>query len=166
MIGFWDFQLTGATPLLLSFVVRPNGRCDQASMFHRTAVLSSFDAYLASEHLGVAIRPADFECRNETLLRFPYAVMLELSFAELDYANRWCWQRFGSPHGECIDTQSEYPTCNILSSHCHPGTWANEWYAKTEYNHGFNEWYFSASSQYEQFLAFVPQINWGEHFPK
>lgn len=146
--------------------VGKDGHSDQETMTHQTAVLSSFNAYLASEHPGVDIRSPDFEWRNETLVKFPYAVMLELSFAELDYANRWCWQQFGPPHGECADTQSEYPTCNISTSHCHSGTWAHEWFAKTEYNFGFNEWYFSASSQYEKFLALVPQINWGEHFPK
>lgn len=132
----------------------------------RTVVLSSFDAYLDSEYPDEGYGPADFQDRNEILARFPYPVMLELSFAELDYANRWCWQQFGSPQGECFNRQSEYPTCNIQTDHCHAGNWAHEWLVKTGYNFGFNEWYFSSIAQSQQFLEFVPFINWGENFPK
>lgn len=135
-------------------------------MTYQTVVLSSFEAYLSSEYRGAAYRSSDFECRNETLSHFPYPVMLELSFGELDYANRWCWRRFGSPRGECFNTQSDYPMCSIQTPHCHSGTWVHEWFEKTEYNFGFNEWYFSSTSQMQQFLDFVPLINWGEHLPK
>ena len=135
-------------------------------MTYRTVIVSSFDAYLTSECPGEADLSADLQWRREMLSRFAYPVMLELSFAELDYANRWCWQRFGSPRGECFNTQSEYPTCEIQTPHCHSGSWAHEWFVKTEYNSGFNEWYFSSISQLEQFLDFVPLINWGEHFPR
>lgn len=134
-------------------------------MTYRTVVLSSFEAYLASEYPGESHPPTEFESRNEILSRFPYPVMLQLSFAELDFANRWCWHQFGPPRGECFDTQSEYPTCNIPTPHGHSGIWAHEWLVKTEYNFGFNEWYFSSSDQMEQFLAFVPLINWGDKYP-
>ena len=135
-------------------------------MTYQTAILSSFEAYLTSECLGEADRIDNFEFRNKLLSHFPYAVMLALSFAELDFANRWCWQQFGSPRGECFDTQSEYPMCDIQMPHCHSGTWAHEWFLKTEYNFGFNEWYFTSASQLQQFLDFVPHLSWGEHYPK
>ena len=80
-------------------------------MKYRTVALSCFEAYLASEYSGEAYPHSDFESRNEMLARFPYPVMLQVSFAELDYSNRWCWHQFGSPRGECHDTQSDYPTC-------------------------------------------------------
>lgn len=135
-------------------------------MTFRTVVLSSFDDYLAyGQHSGTQDTSA-FQSRIDLLANFPNAVMLQLSFAELDYANRWCWQHFGPPHRECVDAQSEYVTCHISSSHCHLGTWTHEWYEKTDYNFGFNEWYFSMHTQYEKFQAFIPMINWGERFPR
>lgn len=130
-------------------------------MTYQTVVLSSFEAYLASEN-----ESPDDEERDNRLSRFPYSVMLQVAFAELDFANRWCWQRFGPAHGECHQCQSEYPACTVALPHCHTGVWTHCWFAKTEYNFGFNEWYFSDESHYQLFLASVPSINWGEKFPK
>ncbi|MDB5345327.1 MAG: hypothetical protein JWP89_3704 [Schlesneria sp.] len=140
-------------------------------MTYQTVVLSSFEEYLTTEYDDAEATLADYrgsevQYRNEWLLRFPFAVMLKLSFAEMDYANRWCWQRFGSPRGECYDESSEYRTCMIDSSHCHDGAWAYLWHTKTEYNYGYCEWFFSSDPQHAQFLEFVPTINWGENFPK
>lgn len=140
-------------------------------MTHRTVVLSSFEEYLSAEYEDAdatlaAYHSSEVQHRNEWLSRFPFAVMLKLSFAEMDYANRWCWQRFGSPRGECCDESSEYRTCVIESRHCHDGAWACLWHTKTEYNYGYCEWFFSNDTQHAQFLKFVPSINWGEHFPK
>lgn len=131
------------------------------SMTLRTVVLSSFEAYLASEHES----PGDPDRENRRA-RFPYSVMLEVSFAELDFANRWCWRRFGPAHGECLQRQSEYPACSIETLHSHRGLWAQHWFAKTDYNFGFNEWYFKDKSHCQLFLASVPEINWGERYPK
>ncbi len=130
-------------------------------MTHQTVVLSSYEAYLASEN-----ESPDDEDRDKRLFRFPYSVMLEVAFPELDFANRWCWQRFGPAHGECHQSQSEYPACAVVLPHCHIGVWTHHWYVKTDYNFGFNEWYFADPSHHQQFLASVPSINWGEKFPK
>ena len=40
------------------------------------------------------------------------------------------------------------------------------WFAKVDYDFGFNEWYFAESEDYDLFVANVDKINWGEHFPK
>jgi hypothetical protein len=92
--------------------------------------------------------------------------MLQVSFPEMDFADRWCWQRFGPRDGECIQHGSEYPVCAIEGRHSHTGKWTSHWFAKTDYNFGFNEWYFAEESAREQFLASVSEINWGENFPK
>jgi len=78
-------------------------------MTHQTVVLSSYEAYLASENES----PEDEE-RHRRLSRCPYSVMLEVAFPELDFANRWCWQRFGPAHGECISVNQ-----NILHVQFH-----------------------------------------------
>ena len=46
---------------------------------------------------------------SELLLRYPYAVMLELAFAEQDFANRWCWEKFGPKDGPCTQMLSKLP---------------------------------------------------------
>ncbi len=135
-------------------------------MSHRTVVLSSFEEYLVADNVSAAERPFHERDRNEQLLRFPFSVMLQVSYPELDFANRWCWQQFGPPAGECNQHCSEYRMCDNTEPHSHVGKWTACWHAKTDYNFGFNEWYFAEATDCERFLANVKNINWGEHYPK
>ena len=135
-------------------------------MSYRTVILSSFEEYLASTcdaPEDVAEQTCD---RNELLLRFPYAVMLQVSFPELDFTDRWCWQQFGPSDGKCMQCQSEYCACPLSEPHSHSGKWTRHWFEKTDYDFGFNEWYFALQADRECFLANVPKINWGENYPK
>lgn len=135
-------------------------------MTHQTAILSTFDAYLETG-VDTAEEQVDQQTeREQTLEYFPYPVMLELAFPELDFTNRWSWQRFGPSHGECFQKHSEYRMCATDTPHCHMGSWTNRWFVKTDYDFGFNEWYFSIVSDRDLFLEFAPSINWGENFPK
>jgi hypothetical protein len=140
-------------------------------MTHRTAELGDFESLLASEFPPtspalVEAREAEIQERQVRLASFPHAVLLQVSFAEMDYANRWCWQQFGPASGECMQKESEYPACSLLHRHSHEGKWISHWYFKTEYNYGYNEWCFALPEDRDRFVEFVPQINWGENFPK
>lgn len=135
-------------------------------MSHRTVVASSFDEYLASDDDSVEDRAAQEVDRTARLSRFPYAVMLKVSFPEIDFANRWCWQNIGPCDGECTQRYSEYRVCDRTEPHAHVGKWASHFFVKTNYDFGFNEWYFAESSDCDSFSANVDKINWGEHFPK
>ncbi|QDT94825.1 hypothetical protein [Gimesia aquarii] len=135
-------------------------------MTHQTAKLSTFDAYLETGGDTAAEQLDQQTKRQQTLDRFPYPLMLELAFPEFDFANRWCWQHFGPSHGECFQKHSEYRMCATDLPHCHIGSWTYNWFVKTDYDFGFNEWYFSNASERDLFLEFVPCINWGENFPK
>lgn len=135
-------------------------------MTHQTALLSTFDAYLETGGDIAAEQLAQQTERHQTLVRFPHSVMLELAFPELDFTNRWCWQRFGPSYGKCFQKHSEYRICTTDFSHCHIGLWTNCWFVKTDYDFGFNEWYFSTAADRDLFLEFVPSISWGENFPK
>ena len=133
-------------------------------MSHRTVILSSFEEYLVSEDYAPEIRVQEERQRASRTSRFPYTVTLELSYPELDFANRWCWQRFGPSDGDCLQRQSEYPACSIPEPHSHTGKWMWYWLAKTDYNFGFCEWYFSEQSERDCFLASVGEINCGEKY--
>ncbi|MBT5018587.1 MAG: hypothetical protein HON04_07560 [Planctomicrobium sp.] len=135
-------------------------------MTHQSAIRSTFDAYLKSGGDTVAEQLDQQTGRKQTLRAFPYPVMLELAFPELDFVNRWCWQHFGASHGECFQKHSQYRMCTADDQHSHIGSWTNRWLVKTDYDFGFNEWYFSTDSDRDLFLEFVPSINWGENFPK
>jgi hypothetical protein len=135
-------------------------------MTYRTVLPSCFDEYLASDDDSVDERRDQEEKRNERLSRFPHSVMLKVSFPECDFANRWCWQHFGPNDGECADHHSEYRVCERTEPHSHVGKWTSHWFVKTDYDFGFNEWYFSESADRELFLANLDNINWGEHYPK
>lgn len=134
-------------------------------MPYRTAKLSSYDAYRSSENDDPEERLCADDERSLLLLQFPFAVMLEVAYPEMDFADRWCWETFGPKHGPCRQTQSNYPCCLSEIKHSHEGAWCTRWFVKTDYDFGFNEWYFREQSQYEMFLSFVPLINWGERFP-
>ena len=132
----------------------------------RTVESSSFDEYLASDDDSLEDRAAQEVDRNNRLSRFPHSVMLKVSFPEMDFANRWCWQNFGPCDGECTQRHSEYRVCDRNEPHSHMGKWASHFYVKTDYDFGFNEWYFAEGADRDRFLANVDNINWGENFPK
>jgi hypothetical protein len=132
----------------------------------RTVVLSSFEEYLAGECASTEARTEEERDRSERLARFPHAVMLQVSYPELDFANRWCWQNLGPGDGVCTQHQSEYRVCDRTDPHSHSGKWMSHWLAKTDYDFGFNEWYFAEPEDQQRFLANVDQINWGEKYPK
>jgi hypothetical protein len=133
---------------------------------HQTAIVSSIEAYLACEDDTPEERATQNAERNARLLRFPHAVMLQVAFPELDFANRWCWSQFGPADGHCTQKHSQYCACEMDEPHSHSGSWTTHWFVKTEYDFGFNEWYFAKRHQYDQFIAFLPELNWGENFPK
>jgi hypothetical protein len=83
----------------------------------RTLEISSFDAYLSECSNPVEYALSDQESRMERIQRFPFAVMLKVSYPELDFANRWCWGRFGPCDGMCAQSASEYRACFDDSSH-------------------------------------------------
>lgn len=135
-------------------------------MSFRTLVLSSFDDYLASECNSEELRLEEIRDRNERMARFPHSVMLQVSWPEIDFANRWCWQNFGPNDGECTQYRSEYCACDRTGPHSHSGKWMPQCLAKTDYNFGYNEWYFAEAEDQRRFVANLGQINWGEKYPK
>ena len=135
-------------------------------MTHKSATISSFDAYLAIRYDTANERLENKNLRKTFLARFPHSVMIELAYAERDYANRWCWQKFGSSDGKCHQQHSEYRVCLKDSAHLHDGIWTDHWYLKTDYDFGFNEWFFANESDQKEFLDFAPSITWGENYPK
>ena len=138
---------------------------------HRTVEVSSFEAYLEEAFpVGMVrydeIRSTEIrECENRAKA-FPYSVVLKVAYPELDFASRWCWKQFGPAQGACNQASSEYPSCKEQNSHIHEGCWRSDWLEKTDYNFGCNQWSFSNSNHRDQFLGFIPQINWGENYPK
>lgn len=135
-------------------------------MSYRTVQPSTIEEYLASEDDSLEDRADQEAARQERLSRFPHAVMLKVAFPEMDFANRWCWQNFGPCDGECTQRYSEYRVCDRTEPHSHDGKWTSHFFVKTEYDFGFNEWYFAENKDRDLFVANVYNINWGENFPK
>lgn len=146
-------------------------------MTHQTAKLSTFDNYISDGYETAEDIEHAKVFRQKILEQFPYAVMLEVAFLEVDYADRWCWQNFGPEHSgpqlwdpkieECLDIHSKYSVCKIPLPHSHvEKRWCNFFFVKTAYDFGFCEWYFANEADHDKFLAFVPSINWGENFSK
>ena len=133
-------------------------------MSHRTVILSSFEEYLASEGYSPDVQAEEERERRGRLSRFTYSVTLQVSFQEVDFANRWCWRHFGPSDGDCLERQSDYPACGIPEPHSHTGKWMWYWLAKTDYNFGFCERHFSELTERDCFLASVDKISWGEKY--
>jgi hypothetical protein len=137
----------------------------------RTWKHAEFDAFLDSEYPAAQdgateARAVERQERNETLKAFPYSVLLEVSYPEMDFANRWCWQQFGPAHGACLQLHSDYPVCLLKDTHIHDGRWTTHWFAKTAYDYGYNEWYFADQADRDRFVEYLPHVSWGELYPK
>ena len=113
---------------------------------------------------SAAARTAETEERKARLAAFPYSVILELSYPQMDFATRWCWQQFGPAHGKCEQYSSEYPACHEKGGHSHSGKWCTHWLEKTNYDFGFNEWLFAEQADQSRFLEFIPGITFGEDY--
>lgn len=132
----------------------------------KTLKISSIDSYLACEDDSPEERDFANRQREDRLHQFPYAVMLEMAFPELDYTHRWCWQRFGPMDGSCTQKYSEYKACSDETEHRHNGKWTSHWFVKTDYDFGYNEFYFVEREDRDLLLAHLSDIHWGEHYPK
>lgn len=135
-------------------------------MNYRTLILSNFEEYLAEGDYSPEVRAEEERERNGRLSQFPHTVMLQASYPEIDFANRWCWQQFGPYDGECLDRQSEYRSCGLNDPHSHVGKWMWRFLQKTDYDFGFAEWYFESRHDQECFLANSDALNWGENYPR
>ena len=69
--------------------------------------------------------------------------MVKLFYPQLDFAERWCWLTFGECFGECLQRQSEYPSCFEPLPHCHNGRWRAHRLEKASYDFGYCEWLFA-----------------------
>ena len=112
------------------------------SLIYQDVVLSTYESCLEYEYpltqadIHLIELANDIDERDVRLQQFPFFVMLKLSYAELDFTSRWCWDTFGKVHGKCQESSSEYPACTIKLPHSHWGKWMNHWFVKTDYNYG------------------------------
>src|SRR5262245_36010274 len=106
------------------------------SVSHRTVEEADYDAYSASEYPDATkeakdARASDIRERAARLSTYPYSVVLQVAYAELDYANRWLWKQLGPANGDCHQAQSYYPICTLQEPHSHRGKWLSHWLGKT-----------------------------------
>ena len=133
--------------------------------------------------------------RLEILMTFPYSVVSEGGYPEHDYAGRWCWQHIGPKEGPCDNWHSEYPACPLVlateyvrsgeyknpegkivpyrrktycdpGEHAHQGRWTSLWLGKTDYDYGFQIYFFADEADYGEFLAAFPTFTWDESWNK
>jgi hypothetical protein len=129
-------------------------------MTHSSLIISSFEKYMESEDDSPEERADQNEERVKRLAQFRHALMLECHFVDMDRADQWCWQHFGPRHGDCNQAYSKFRVCDLESPHCHFGKWTTHWFVKTDYDFGFNEWYFRDAPDRESFREFVSRKIW------
>jgi hypothetical protein len=133
---------------------------------HRTLELTTFEDYSAC-CLTDSLAANEVSLKRQAhLAQFPHQVMLLLSYAEVDFVERWCWQHLGPMDGECMQYQSEYRVCQEGANHSHSGKWLRYWHEKIDYNYGYCEYYFSELHDKDAFTMEIPKFNWGENYPK
>jgi hypothetical protein len=142
----------------------PPGSASRINDWTDDFILSSYDEYLKEGYPpgsadAAQWRSVDDEERQARLAAFPFAVMLQVSFKAMDFANCWCWHQFGPADGECLQKDSEYRACHQPGPHSHSGRWATYWYGKTDYIFGYHEWYFAAEADRDRFVEFVQRLN-------
>ncbi len=96
--------------------------------------------------------------------RLPYSLVVKLFYPQLDFAERQYRHTFGGCFGECLQRQSEYPSCFEPLPHCHNGRWRARRLAKAGYDFGYCEWLFAEEEACRCLAACVPEIGFGEHY--
>ncbi len=108
--------------------------------------------------------------RNVILSDFPYSIVLKTSYSQIDFAEWLLWQLFGDMNGICNQNSSDIPACKIKNKHQHKGNWTNLWLAKTDYDYGFNEWFFKSKKDCKIFINILPLLKqmkgWGIYTDK
>lgn len=133
------------------------------------------------------------EQRQDKKKDFPFTVIVEGSWPELDNAERWLWENIGPRHGKCHDQYSEYPGCPLVRAteyvetgsykdkegkehfwedkrykeveeHEHEGSWVVLGLGKTGYDYGNAEFYFKNEADRDAFVTAVPAIGFGERY--
>lgn len=59
---------------------------------------------------------------------------------------------------------SEYRSCAEPTPYVYVGFLVSHWLGKTNYDFGFNEWYFAFDSHRNLFISNIVNINWGEYY--
>jgi hypothetical protein len=134
------------------------------------------------------------EKRQKLFLEFPFGVLVQGVYPELDNACRWCWQNVSPMKGRCeYQHGSEYPGCPLVLAteyitegsytdkdgkkwdwkdknykkvepHEHEGNWVCYFLGKTGYDYGFQEFYFKNKADRDAFEKAVPTIGLGERY--
>lgn len=138
---------------------------------------------------SVDCRFRDEAVREERKKRFPYSVIVECNYPEMDFAIRWTWNWLGPRDGRCHESGSEYPACELVKAtetvksgtdqegnpwsykeyanvpdHAHSGVWSALWLGKTGYDYGYMEFYFSSEADLQKFVDEVPKFTLGENY--
>lgn len=129
--------------------------------------------------------------REELSKKYPYSIVCEGDYPQLDATTRWCWQNIGPEDREkCVDYASEYPGCPLVleteyiqhftwgpnkepgqekcyknpGEHGHEGDWYHFWLGKTGYDYGFCEFFFRKEEDLKKFTEAVEGIGYGENY--
>ncbi len=123
--------------------------------------ISNFEEFLKEDYLIGNDNKQEFlkrkiKERNNILLDFSHSIILKLSYHQLDFANWLLWQILGEVYGYC--GYSNFPMCKIKGEHKHNGIWAIYWLAKTNYDYGFNEWFFKQKEDSDVLIKIKPLL--------
>ncbi len=123
--------------------------------------ISNFEEYLKEDYLignynGQEYLNYKVKERNEILFKFPYSIILKLFYHQIDFADWILWQILGEVYGVC--QYSDIPACKIKGNHKHNGTWISYWLAKTDYDYGFNEWFFKKKKDINILTEIIPLL--------
>ena len=132
----------------------------------KTLKISSIDSYLACEDDSPEARDFANREREDRLHQFPYAVMLEWPFRNSTPRIAGVGNALAQWMARARKGIPEYKACSDETEHRHIGKWTSHWFVKTDYDFGYNEFYFVEQADRDLFLAHLSDIHWGEHYPK
>src|SRR5471032_576226 len=86
-------------------------------MVYRTVTESSYDAYISECPASAADRGAEAHARKARLLSFPFAVMLKVSYPELDFVTAGSGSNLAPAMGtalKCIQSIAAVPSLRLM----------------------------------------------------
>ena len=97
--------------------------------------------------------------RKNSFLMFPYSVIIEGSFSDIDIAEAWCLKQVGK-----VDITSDMFFLKNYAGKLEEikrtknGLWKIYFYGKTSYDYGFCEFFFREKIDLEKFQKAVPNF--------
>jgi hypothetical protein len=119
------------------------------------------------EYISERGQPYCHEKIEEAKKLFPYTSTIKWGYSDMDVGHCWCWQTFGPKHGKCEEDcggERLFLNCPfsglVKAYHSHVGVWTSVWFGKTDYDFGYEQFFFKHKVDRDMFEFGIRAIDY------